>query len=376
MQKEGYTRDDVYNADETEINWRALPKKSLAARKEATAPGFKTSKERITGMVCANTSGNHILPLLVIGKAKKPRCFKNVVCFPTTYKSQKSAWMNSQVFIDWYTNDFIPQVKRQREQEGRNGKVLLVLDNAPSHPSEDTLNEIDSCFRVMFLPPNVTALIQPMDQGVIEKLKRLYRKQVLRRLLLVENESNDNVVNFSKTINLKDACFMLADALDSLTKQNVMNAWKKLWPIAEELQQQQELGEKEQIEEKKQSQTFDEITKIAARLPGFEQCDENDLHRWLEKDIGDPGFQILTDEEIVGSVLAETNDEVLTDEEECDESEIKGPTHSEAFDAFETAMAWCEQQNECCSTQLLFLKKMKDLAATKRVTNLKQKKNE
>ena len=94
----------------------------------------------------------------------------------------------------------------------------------------------------------------------------------------------------------------------------------------------------------------------------------------MEKDIGDPGFQILTDEEIVGSVLAETNDEVLTDEEECDESEIKGPTHSEAFDAFETAMAWCEQQNECCSTQLLFLKKMKDLAATKRVTNLKQKK--
>ena len=29
-----------------------------------------------------------------------------------------------------------------------------------------------------------------------------------------------------------------------------------------------------------------------------------------------------------------------------------------------------------CSTQLLFLKKMRDLAANKRVTNLKQKKNE
>ena len=60
------------------------------------------------------------------------------------------------------------------------------------------------------------------------------------------------------------------------------------------------------------------------------------------------------------SVLAETNDEVLTDEEECDESDIKSPTYAEAFDAFETAMAWCEQQKECCSTQLLFLKKMRD----------------
>ena len=67
-----------------------------------------------------------------------------------------------------------------------------------------------------------------MDQGIIEKLKRLYRKLVLRRLLLVENEGNDSVVNFSKTINLKDACFTLADALDSLTKHKVMNAWKKL----------------------------------------------------------------------------------------------------------------------------------------------------
>ena len=71
--------------------------------------------------------------------------------------------MNYLVFIDWYTNDFIAQVKRQREQEGRNEKVLLVLDNVPSHPSEDTLNKIDNCFRVMFLPPNPTALLQPMD---------------------------------------------------------------------------------------------------------------------------------------------------------------------------------------------------------------------
>ena len=103
-----------------------------------------------------------------------------------------------------------------------------------------------------------------MDQGLIEKLKRLYRKQVLRRLLLVENKGNDNVVNFSKTINLKDAGFMFFDTLDSLTEQNVMNAWKKLWPVTEEL------GENEQTEEQQQSQTFEEISNIAARLPGFE----------------------------------------------------------------------------------------------------------
>ena len=89
-------------------------------------------------------------------------------------------------------------------------------------------------------------------------------------------------------------------------------------------------------------------------------------------------FQILTDDEIVESVFAETNDKVLTNEEECDETEIhhasKDSTHTEAFDAFETAMAWCEKQNEC-SSQQLFLKRMRDLAATRRLTNLKPKKN-
>ena len=127
------------------------------------------------------------------------------------------------------------------------------------------------------------------------------------------------MANFElETPDLKDACFMLADALDSLTDQNVMNAWKKLWPVAEELR------ENEQTEEQQQLQTFEEISNLAARLPGFEQCDKNDLHEWLESDIGDPGFQILTNDEIVESVFAETNNEVLTDEEECDESDIQG----------------------------------------------------
>ena len=80
-----YKRQDVYNADETGINWRALPRKSLASRREQSAPGFKVSKERITAMVCANASGEHKVKLLVIGKSKKPRCFKNVHTLPVSY---------------------------------------------------------------------------------------------------------------------------------------------------------------------------------------------------------------------------------------------------------------------------------------------------
>ncbi|XP_046663125.1 jerky protein homolog-like [Homalodisca vitripennis] len=92
LKDEGYSLDLVYNADETGLNWKALPRKSLASKREKAAPGFKVSKERITIMVAANATGTHALPLLMISKSKKPRCFKNVTCFyllPTNHKRMR-----------------------------------------------------------------------------------------------------------------------------------------------------------------------------------------------------------------------------------------------------------------------------------------------
>lgn len=100
----GLTRDQVYNADETGLNYKALPTKTLAALSEKYAPGFKMQKQRITAMVCANASGNHRLPLLLIGTAKKPRCFKgmNMNALPVQYYAQKSAWMDQKIFTEWF----------------------------------------------------------------------------------------------------------------------------------------------------------------------------------------------------------------------------------------------------------------------------------
>ena len=120
----------------------------------------------------------------VIGKSKQPHCFKNVHWLPVSYKLQRNSWVTAEIFADWYINQFIPSVKKHQQREGKTGKVLLIIDNAPTHPSLDKINNIDEDFKVQFLPPNVTVLLQPMDQGIIEKMKEMYRKQVFRRLLL------------------------------------------------------------------------------------------------------------------------------------------------------------------------------------------------
>ena len=108
--QEGYSRDRIYNADETGLNWKALPDKILGSKTANSAPGHKVSKETVTELVSANASGSHALPLFVIGKAQKPRCFNNIFNLPVVYRGQKNAWINGDLFTKWFTKDFIPNV--------------------------------------------------------------------------------------------------------------------------------------------------------------------------------------------------------------------------------------------------------------------------
>lgn len=104
IDENNFTRDQVYNADESSLNYKALPTKTLASFSEKYAPGFKKQKQRITAMVCANASGKNRIPLLLIGTAIKPRCFKgmNMNALPCTYEAQKSALMTSEIFTRWF----------------------------------------------------------------------------------------------------------------------------------------------------------------------------------------------------------------------------------------------------------------------------------
>ncbi|XP_025409561.1 jerky protein homolog-like [Sipha flava] len=260
---EGYSQDSVHNADENGLLWKALPKKSFASCQEHAARGLKVSKERVTIMTCANNAGTHKLPLLLIGKSKKPRCFKNIKSLPDHHKI---------------------------------GKVLL--DNAPTHSSTDVLNLIDPDYQVMFLPPNVTSLIQPVYQGVIEKFRRMYRKQMLRRLLL-NLGTEESVVAFSKLLNLKHCCYMAADAWDNLTEKNLRNAQKKFWVASMELE----------AEEKTDLNNLDDFVDLFNEIPGFNDCNYYDAIDWLATDVNDLGYQILDCDEIISSLQNEESDD-------------------------------------------------------------------
>lgn len=72
----GYEPQNIFNADETGLFYRALPDKTFAYKGESCSGG-KIAKERLTVLLCVSMSGEKLKPL-VIGKSVKPRYFKGI----------------------------------------------------------------------------------------------------------------------------------------------------------------------------------------------------------------------------------------------------------------------------------------------------------
>ena len=130
--------------------------------------------------------------------------------------TKKKAWMKSSIFQYWFFNEFVPATIKYLKDKNLPIKALLVLDNAPSHPSTEHLQYDDGKIEAIFLPPNTTSVIQPMDQGVLENVKRRYRRDLLRKLLLADEPTGEDpelgVIEFWKSLNLKDVMCIVAKA--------------------------------------------------------------------------------------------------------------------------------------------------------------------
>ena len=159
--------EQIYHVDESGLFWRMIPDKTLPGHSEKVAPGMKVIEARIAFMPCANETGK--LPLLVVGTAKKPQAFKSVT-LPVCCRAQKNAEVTREFFLDWFTKEFVPAI-RHMKFVNLPQRDLLLLDNCPSHPSTEELCSDDSEISAMFLPPNMTELIQPMDQNVFQNIK-------------------------------------------------------------------------------------------------------------------------------------------------------------------------------------------------------------
>ena len=205
-----FSPDDTYNGDEFALFWRLLPNRTYRIAGNRFNTGRK-SKERISVFICANKSGTDKRKLMVIGKSENPRCFKNKR-LPVLYRNNTNAWMTSDLFTE-YLKKFNYEMKRN------NRKIALIIDNCRSHPFVELSN-----IKLIFLPPNTTSVLQPMDAGVIHSVKSQYRVMLCQKLIaLMEVKPNPSTKDF----NLFDSLLMLEKSWSEVSVTTIENCFRK-----------------------------------------------------------------------------------------------------------------------------------------------------
>lgn len=361
----GLTPEQVYNADETGLNWRQLPTKTFVTADEKKVSGRKLQKERITLMVCSNGSGSHKLKLLAVGKSKNPRAFKNtkIENLPVVYMNQSRAWVTQEICHDWFKSNFVKEVKQHLKAKKLPLKALLLLDNAPGHPDSDDLKvkTADGYIEVMYLPKNTTALIQPMDQNVIKTLKAHYKKRLLMDII---SQPDADITLLLKQFNIKDAILNAAFAWQQVQSSNVIRSWRNVWPGNPLLPKKD--GENQREDETSQvTRNVVEETLTLCNDTNIPQESSEELRRWvLDDNLGAD----LTDEEIVQEVTSDSQADII---EEAMETKYT-VTSDEALSAANTLLRWCEER-ELDVNSVLILKDIQDKAMTDCMRKKKQK---
>ena len=59
----------------------------------------------------------------------------------------------------------LAKIDTRLKREGRS--VILFMDNAGCHPPD--LKEKYSNMKIVYLPPNTTSMLQPLDLGILKK---------------------------------------------------------------------------------------------------------------------------------------------------------------------------------------------------------------
>uniref|UniRef100_A0A8C4TJD3 Jerky protein homolog-like n=1 Tax=Erpetoichthys calabaricus TaxID=27687 RepID=A0A8C4TJD3_ERPCA len=360
-----HSPDQLYNADETGLYWKALPSKTLVSKEEKSAPGHKSSKERITVLACTNASGSHKLKLICIAKSKNPRLFKGTqMCnFPVLYYNQTKAWINREIFKDWFFKHFVPAVRDHLRSKNLPQRAVLLLDNAPSHPSKNVLKTSDDQIFVAYLPPNMTLLKQSMDQGVLEAFKQRYKKSLLRSVL----EEDGDLREFYKKWTIKDAIFSCSESWDDMPKLTFRKSWRKLFPDVMDSVENVNDSESQEI-------TAASLLEEIQNVNGFEDVDRVNIEEWLLSDNDQPGYQVKDDAALAAEAKSSAElPEESDDDAFEDEPSEKKVSIAEALNFAETLLDFLEQEADSNFCDILTLRKLRTSIKLKRCKNTKQR---
>ena len=152
-----------------------------------------------------------------VGKYQRPWTLWNSIHSSVESTGQSNSWIDRKIFKHWFFHALVHLVKEHFRKTGmtEDSKCILLLDNCSTHSHKFKLwlGNIS----VLYLPPNVMPLIQPMDQGVMQNMKCYYQRDVLCKFANHEGVVDD----FKCTYSIKNAVFCVPRSWN-LVKANTL----------------------------------------------------------------------------------------------------------------------------------------------------------
>ena len=289
---------------------------------------------------------------------------------PVEYRSNKKAWMTSALFKQWFHESFVKQVETFSNENNLTGHALLLVDNAPSNAHEYELISEDGKIVTMFLPPNCTALLQPMDQNTIRLIKLHYRKGLLAAILSSEERDISKCI---KSITIKDATFLLSSAWEKVSPDIIAKCWRNilLKPSDDESSSSEydendliplsSLKKKMQCNQNTDARSAGDVNDIVSMLNNIEAVEtpftDLEVHEWID-----------ADSEFLNTSVSDDSDEYGN---ECRQKKIV--KHEDAISSFNICLQWAEE-NDVDLVGLITLRRLREDAVMKSQKTLHQQK--
>lgn len=241
-----YSREDIFTMSETELYWR-LPPNSTALRELSSLPR-QESGERVTVALAVNSSGTQKVVPWIVGHYTQPKAFcapgNDIKSLQIAYSSNNIAWMTGAEWQNWL-KWFDGLMDRP---------VLLIV--TPHRAHEIAYTMLTDTYKlqntkVMFLPSNASPLSQPMEMGLVQNFKALYRQSFLSFIndfyyqrdierhvpqsISIETQDSyngniryiDQIEDPHAAINLYIAAFWIQRAWFDVTPTQVCSSWAK-----------------------------------------------------------------------------------------------------------------------------------------------------
>ncbi|KAJ8949542.1 hypothetical protein NQ318_005104 [Aromia moschata] len=150
-----------------------------------------TSKERgenVSVVACCSADGRFIPPVLIFkGANKKAEFSDGLPAGSKVYMNKKSSFINSDLFLLWLKEHFIPNKP--------NGKCLLVLDGHTAHSTDIDMLQVadDNDIIILCLPSHCTQALQPLDRSFFRPFKTYFNQEAQ---LWMKNHSNRNLTRY------------------------------------------------------------------------------------------------------------------------------------------------------------------------------------